>query len=221
MPPSMRIRNTSMMLACVLLGACSSAPKENFYTLNPSAGAAMAAASMPESRAGTSAANAASVGIAVVAVGPVRVPEIVDRPQLVVRRGPTQVDLLEQHRWSQPLRAEIAQAIASGLRSHLPGARIALDRDAAAQNAQIRVAVDISRFDAVPGEAVVVQALWSLRSPASAAAQTPLAGQSAAREPLQGNGNEEIAQAFARAVAGISRDIAAAISAMPVQAAAK
>lgn len=204
MPAPMLLRNTTMMLACVMLGACASTSTESFYTLNPSATTpAASAASAP-------AANTASgIGIA---VGPVRVPEIVDRSQLVVRRGATQVDLLEQHRWAQPLRAEIAQAIASGLRGHLPGARVALDRDAAAQNAQIRVAVDISRFDAVPGDAVVVQALWSIRSTTP---QAPLAGQSTSREPLQGSGNEEIAPAFARAMAGVSRDIAAAIAAMP------
>lgn len=201
MPASMSIR-TTMMLACVLLGACSSAPKENFYTLNPSVGAApasvaAAAASIPDAGTG--------IGIA---VGPVRVPEIVDRPQLVVRRGPTQVDLLEQHRWAQPLRAEIAQAIASGLRSHLPGARVALDRDAAAQNADVRVTVDISRFEALPGEAVTVQALWSIRPGSD---RPPVAGQSTSREPMRSSGNEEIAHAYARAVADISHDIAAAI----------
>lgn len=209
MPAPMLLRNTTMMLACVMLSACASTSTESFYTLNPSAATpAASAASAP-------AANTASgIGIA---VGPVRVPEIVDRSQLVVRRGATQVDLLEQHRWAQPLRAEIAQAVASGLRSHLPGARVALDRDAAAQNAQIRVAIDISRFDAVPGEAVVVQALWSIRSTTP---QAPLAGQSTSREPLQGSGNEEIAPAFARAMAGVSRDIAAAIAAMPASTAA-
>ncbi|MEC4719850.1 PqiC family protein [Noviherbaspirillum sp. CPCC 100848] len=209
MSAPMLIRKTTMMLACAMLGACASTSKESFYTLNPSATTpAASAASAPGDNA------ASGIGIA---VGPVRVPEIVDRSQLVVRRGATQVDLLEQHRWAQPLRSEIAQAIASGLRSHLPGARVALDRDAAAQNAQIRVAIDISRFDAVPGEAVVVQALWSIRSTTP---QAPLAGQSAAREPVHGSGNEEIAPAFARAMAGVSRDIAAAIAAMPAPTAA-
>lgn len=146
-----------------------------------------------------------------VAVGPVRVPEIVDRPQLVVRRGPTQVELLEQHRWAQPLRAEIAQAVASHLRSALPQTRVALDRDAAAQNADYRVALDISRFDATPGEAVTVQALWSIRPGTD---KPPVSGQSTAREAVRGTGNDDIADAFARAVAGISRDIAASLAAM-------
>lgn len=194
------VARTATMLACILLGACASRPTESFYTLNPApAMPAISVASAPDARE--------AFGIA---VGPVRVPEIVDRPQLVVRRGPTQVDLLEQHRWAQPLRAEIAQAIASGLRAHLPTARIALDRDAAAQNADLRVAIDISRFDAVPGDAVAVHALWSLRS---AADRPPTTGQSTSHEPVQGNGNEDIARAFARAVANISRDIAASVAA--------
>ncbi|WP_151633600.1 PqiC family protein [Noviherbaspirillum aerium] len=209
MPVPHHIRAT-MLLACMLLSACASNPSEHFYTLNPAA--AIPASSAPDAGAGAG----ANAGFGV-AVGPVRVPEIVDRPQLVVRRGPTQVDLLEQHRWAQPLRAEIAQAIASGLRAHLPSARIALDRDAAAQNADVRVTVDISRFEAVPGEAVTVQALWSLRP---AANRPPVAGQSSSREPVRGAGNEEIAHAFARAVANISRDIAAAVSAMRNPAAA-
>jgi uncharacterized lipoprotein YmbA len=190
----------SIAVASLVLAACASAPKETFYTLSPAASASA-----------VSATAASATADYAVAVGPVRVPEIVDRPQLVVRRGPTQVDLLEQHRWAQPLRAEIAQAVASHLRAALPGARVALDRDAAAQNADYRVALDISRFDATPGEAVTVQALWSIR-PAND--KPAVSGQATVREAVRGAGNDDIAGAFSRAVTGIGRDIAASLTAL-------
>lgn len=84
-----------LCLAALVLSACAPAPRESFYTLNPTVPGLA-----PQLR---NTADAFSVS-----VGPVRIPEIVDRPQLVIRKGPGQVDILEQHRWAQSLRTEIA-----------------------------------------------------------------------------------------------------------------
>lgn len=204
--PATLLMRAVLAMICLASSGCSSPPKENFYTLIP-ATATTTATTL------TSAVPAESAAYTV-AVGPVRVPEIVDRPQLVVRTGPTHVDLLDQHRWAQPLRAEIAQAIAAQLRATLPTARIALDRDTAGQNPDYRVAVDISRFDAVPGEAVTVHALWTISPSAnkSVSMDKPLSGQTAAQEAVRGSGADALANAFARALTTVSRDIAATLS---------
>lgn len=193
-----QLRTACSLVAVMVLGACAMTPKETFYTLSP------ATSAMPVAPAQERTSAAAYS----VAVGPVRVPEIVDRPQLVVRQGANQVSVLEQHRWAQPLRAEIAQALAAGLAAQLPQARILSDRDAGSANADVRVAVDVTRFDALPGDAVVVQANWSIRT-AGAAAAAP--GSSSVREPVNGAGNEAIAAAFSRAVATMGADIAHAV----------
>lgn len=183
----------SLAACCTLLAlaGCASRPT-TFYTLNPPAQAAV------RSPAASQAAFSA-------AVGPVRVPEAVDRPELVLRQGENRMQIQELHRWSQPLQAEVAQALVSGLAERLPQARVLQNGPAVAQGADYRIAVDIGRFDAVAGEAVEVWAAWRI-TPGNG---SPVVGQSRIREAMQGNGDDAVVAAFARAVARVSDDIAA------------
>lgn len=204
----MRIASATRIALCVaalVLGACGTTPKESFYTLSPVA--------LPATAQSRQTAAAYSI-----AIGPVHVPELVDRPQLVIRKGANQVDVLEQHRWAQPLRAEIAQAISAGLAARLPQARVSFDNDAASQNADYRISVDVKRFEAVPGEAVTVQALWTIRA---AGAKAPTTGQSTLREAVNGNSYDGLAAAFARAVAQAANEIADAVSSLNASGAGK
>jgi uncharacterized lipoprotein YmbA len=188
----LRLAHLPICLAA-LLGACATTQPDSFYTLNPVSSSANAGK------------NAAPASYSV-SVGPVHVPEAVDRPQLVVRQGANRVEILEQHRWSQPLPAEIAQALAAGLAARLPQARVLYGSGNAGPAADYRVAVDVTRFDAVAGEAVVVEVVWSIRGKDDKA---PLVGQSQVREVLQGKGYDEVAARFAMAVMRVSDDIAA------------
>ena len=78
-------------LASALAG-CSRSPQITFYTLEPGV--------QSEVTAPTTAAPSVSVG-------PVTLPDMVDRPQLVVRVAATRMDILEAHRWAEPLKSEI------------------------------------------------------------------------------------------------------------------
>ena len=95
------------ILAAVLTG-CGSTPPSRFYTLSAARGAA-----------------AASSNISVI-VGPVAVPAVVDRPQIVVDIGPNQVRLEEFDRWAAPLQNSIARAVADNLVQMLGTARVTL-----------------------------------------------------------------------------------------------
>ena len=174
------------------LCACRTVP-ENFYTLNPVAPPAAAAA--------------AGAPRCTVAVGPVHVPEMVDRPQLVVRRSPNRVEVLEHHLWAQPLHAEIARVLAADLSGRLPAAHAVPASGYAGAHADYRIAVDIEQFDAAPGEGVTVQALWTVRH----AGATLHTGRSALREAVQADGYEALAAAYARALARMSSEIAGAL----------
>ncbi|MGN6388087.1 MAG: PqiC family protein, partial [Burkholderiaceae bacterium] len=144
---------SASLSTAMLAGGCASTPPESFYTLRPVA---------PADAASVAPAASSAPAYSLV-VGPVRVPEIVDRPQLVVRKDGNEVAVLEQQRWAQPLQAEIAQALAADLSARLPQARVIPDRDAGSANADVRVTVDVTRFDAVPGAFVMVESLWTIR----------------------------------------------------------
>lgn len=171
------------LLLVFILTACATPPRESFYTLNA-----------PEPPA--AAADAPSI-----AVGPVMIPEIVDRPQIVVRLGPNQVQILEQARWAEPLKTGIARVVAANLAATL-GARLAAGRNA---DADYRIALDIQRFES-PADAVLIEALWTVTSK-----DGRQSGRSVARQPIAAKGYASLAAAHSAALAAISKDIAAAI----------
>ena len=177
------MRRPLALLAAFLLAGCSTAPRESFFTLNA-----------PEPPA--AAADAPSI-----AVGPVTIPEIVDRPQIVVRLGPNQVQIMEQARWAEPLRIGIARVVAANLAATLR-ARLAPGRNA---DADYRVALDVQRFES-PADAVLVEALWSVTS--REGRQT---GRSVARQPIAARDYASLAAAHSAALASISREIATSI----------
>ena len=90
-----------------------------------------------------------------IAVGPVSVPEAVNRPQFVVRDGPNRVVVLESQRWAEPLRDGIAESVAGYLSRDLGGARVTPMTQSAANTAQLDVSLDVQRFDMIVGEAAV------------------------------------------------------------------
>jgi uncharacterized lipoprotein YmbA len=70
------------------------------------------------------------------------------------------------------------------------------------------VRVDIQQFESVPGDAVTVDAHWSVRRFGD---DNALTGRSLVREPVTGGDWNALVAAHSRALASVSRDIAKAI----------
>jgi uncharacterized lipoprotein YmbA len=183
-----------MLAVALLCAACGSTPKEQFYTLAPAPSAA------PQTAAGASRYR--------VSMGPVRLPEAVDRPQLMLREGGNRVRILEMQRWAGPLSEEIGRALIAGLERQLPEAQVSSSTAVAGRDAAFRVLVDIQRFDAAADAGVMVQGFWTIAREGAA----PLSGQFAASETLAaGTGYDAIAAAYSRSLDAVSQQIAAAI----------
>ena len=179
----------------ITLAGCSRSPRVSFYTLEP----------------GTQVESAPAISaVPAVAVGPVTLPEVVDRPQLVVRVAANRVDILETQRWAEPLKSEIPRLIAENLGRLLGSNRVSSYLQHAGSNAEYRVLVDIQRFESLPGEAVTVEAIWSLRHATGGAPKT---GRSLVREPVGAEGYDPLVAAYGRALLAVSRDLARAIRA--------
>ncbi len=191
------IRNVAVGLVAVCLTVyatgCSRSPRVNFYTLEPRA------------QTGTSAAVST---VPTIAVGPVTLPEVVDRPQLVVRVAANRVEILESHRWAEPLKREIPRLIAENLGRLLGSSRVSSYLQHAGTDADYRVLVDIQRFESTPGEGVTVEASWSLRRTAGGVLKT---GRSVVREPVEVVGYDPLVAAYGRAILTVSSDLANAI----------
>lgn len=172
---------------------CARSPNVTFYTLS---------AMSPE-------AASPAASLRAVAVGPVTLPELVDRPQLVIKVAADRVDILETERWAEPLKSEIPRLLAENLARLLRPARVSTIDQSESRDAEYRVLVDIQRFQTVPGEGVEIDALWSVRR--SAVGAVPRRGRSQVREPAAGTGYDALVAAHGRALAAISGDIAKAL----------
>ena len=187
--------NRSTRGACLLalvLAGCGSPLKERFYVLGESP--------MPTPAPG---------GLSYrVEVGPVTVPAAVDRPQIVLRVDANRVALQEQSRWAEPLKESIPRVVASNLAVLLDDAQVAADLRDAAVPADCRVRIDIQRFDSVLGEATTLEVLWRVTVTSGG---TETSGRFLIREPAGGQGVDALVAAHSRALAALSRDIAAEI----------
>jgi uncharacterized lipoprotein YmbA len=176
-----------------LLAACAASPPVHYYTLGLPTSAEPPAAGAPSYR---------------VAVGPVTVPELVDRPLMVLQTGSNEVVIAEQHRWAEPLKSEIPRVVAANLARELGSPWAVSARLNAARDADFRVSIDIQRFDSTLNDGATVEALWAIYRATGAPVQR---GHSLAREAVGGGGYDALAAAHGRALAKVSHDIAEAI----------
>lgn len=192
----MRSFGIGMLAVCLtaVFAGCSRSPRVTFYTLEPGARIEAAAAS----------------AVPAVAVGPVTLPEVVDRPQLVVRVAANRVEILETHRWAEPLKSEIPRLVAENLGRMLGSSRVSTYAQHSGADADYRVLLDIQRFEASLGQAVTIEAVWTLRHGAGGAPKT---GRSLVREPVGGPGYDSLVAAYGRALLAVSGDLAQAIRA--------
>jgi uncharacterized protein len=177
-------------IAIVATGCSTSAA--HFYTLDS-----------------TAVSEGAPVTRVAVLVGPVTVPDSVDRPQFVVQVASNQVEIEEFNRWAAPLNDSIARAVAGDLAVLLGTPHVAV-APLANFKPSYWVTIDVQRFDSIRGQAVIVEAVWVVRRTANGQRRS---GRTVARETVQSDGFDALATAHSRALAKMSADIAAAIRA--------
>lgn len=179
----------------LLLTGCGRSPQTQFYTLVPT---------VPPATSGLHASNSPTVAIAAVTL-----PELVDRPQLVViPDGDTRVAMLESRRWAEPLKTAIPRILAENLSRRLGAGHVAFTRQHAAAEATCRMFVDFQRFEAT-GSAVLVDALWTIRCPGTTEL---LQHQSRLKEPVTETGYDQLVAAYSRALGRLAQDMAEVLS---------
>lgn len=172
----------------VLLGGCGRSPQTTFYTLTP----LVAEATTP---------RVPGPGIAIASV---TLPELVDRPQLVVPDAGTRVAILETQRWAEPLKSALPRLLAENISRLMNSDRVSAYPQHAANSADYRLFVDIQRFEQA-GSTVLVDALWEIRSAKGA---KPVTGRSKLVEPVSSADYEAVVAGYSRAVAALSKEIA-------------
>lgn len=184
-----------VLAVCMLAVACAAGPPPDFYLLDSAA---------PSQLPGF------EQGVAV-AVGPIDLPEHLNRVQIVTRESPTRLRLSNQHRWAEPLKVGFTRVLMVNLGLGLNSNRIYEWPLKRRQDLDYRVAVNVVRFDGQLGKEVVLAARWTL---SSGEGKDVLASQvSVIRELPDDLDYGAFAAAQSRAVANLSQIIANAIKA--------
>ena len=186
-----------VLVAAWLAGGClgSSAPTR-FYVL-----AAMDTAAVPGARA-------MSIG-----AGPVNVASYLDRPQIVTRPSADKIDLADFDQWGESLRDGIPRVLAENLSHQLPDAKVSVFPWRGLEGVRYQVVVDVTRFDGPAGGDTILEARWRILDGATA---KELAGKTARLTEAAGSpGYPQTVSAMSRALAGLSRDIAQTLVALP------
>jgi uncharacterized lipoprotein YmbA len=181
-------------LAALLLAACAAALPNRLYTLTPAA---------------DTGAQEAGAG-PVLGLGPVSLPDYLDRPEIVTRTGDYGVRLGEFDKWAEPLEPMFLRLLAERLRRETGSREVVLLPSRRETEPASAVEVEIDRFDAGEGGEVVLDARWRVRQ--TEGGRTLRAGRSLVRE--QGTpvpGYDGIVAAMSRAVDGLAREIGAAV----------
>jgi uncharacterized lipoprotein YmbA len=184
----------AVALVAMAMTGCGRSPSPKLYTLD----------SVAVSDAGP------LVRYAIV-VGPVRVPASVDRPEMVMQVGPNRVTVDEFNRWAAPLGQSIARTVAGDLTTLLGTPEVAT-APLANFDAAYRVTIEVQRFDSVPGEQALLDAVWVVRAKGGGTRS----GRTVASEPVLDASIDALAAAHSRALATLSGDVAAAIRTVAV-----
>lgn len=180
-----------------LLSGCTGSPMVHYYTLSIEVEAGIPSSVTDRTKP-------------TIAVDPLSLPEVVDRPQIVLQSGANQVLLVDDHRWAESLKSDIPRVIAGNL-SHLLMTGMVWSYPQLVQGpVDYRVSIDIQRFESIQGSTVAIDALWAVQ-PLSGNGIARRTGRSTVQQPVMGQGYEAIAAAHSRALAAISREIADAI----------
>lgn len=198
-------RTVPVFLAvCLAVSAgCAGTGPSKFYTLTPMKALDAPGKGVPAEEGGF------------LAVGPVILPDYLDRPQIMTRSEGNEVRLRETERWAGSLEGDVSRVLLENLSELLAGNRITVVHWSPATQPQApfrnRVGVEILRFEGPLGGTVVLKARHTLYG--EDGRKVVSVGESTVREAAGGPEYESLVAAMSRALATLSREIAAAVSA--------
>ena len=187
----MKSGHLGVLILAGIVSACGSSPPTHFYTLS--------------TQPAPNAAGQLGYPMRTVALGEVKLPDALDRPQIARQIGPNQLEYAEADRWAGPLDDMVRRVLAADLRPLLPAGTALVANDSSTP-AQTTVAVEVSRFDADKSGRVTLDANWEILDKNAKVVGAPR--QARIVEPGSGSDSAAVAATMSRAVAGLADNIA-------------
>ncbi|UCF93534.1 MAG: membrane integrity-associated transporter subunit PqiC [Desulfobacterales bacterium] len=144
-----------------------------------------------------------------IGVGPIALPQYLDRPQIVTRDSQNEIQMAEFAQWAGPLKENFASVLAENLSILLATQRIESFPWNRALPIDYQIAVEVTRFEGVPGKNALLRARWTILD--QDGKTVLIKRQSILNEPTGDDQIAALVEAESRTVANLSREIAAAI----------
>jgi uncharacterized lipoprotein YmbA len=149
-----------MALALIVLTACSSTPTTHFYVLS----------AMPPTQ---SAAPPAAKQISVV-IRDVRLPQYLERPQIITRGGDNRIQLADDAQWAGNLQQDMIRVLTENLGQLLKSDRVFSAPHNGPVKPDFRVDVEVLRFEqAADGRVALAARWWLIRGGDNALIEAP------------------------------------------------
>ena len=146
--PHIKIKVFLVILLCLIIFGCASTDPSKFYTLHSSKGPDIVQQSSPYEL--------------FVMVGPVEIPDYLDRPQIVSRTNQNEITFSEFQRWAGSLKDDITRVLSEDLTELLSEDAISVSPWEWGVTSNYRIGVHIRRFDIMPEGNVLLNARCTL-----------------------------------------------------------
>jgi uncharacterized lipoprotein YmbA len=202
---------TVVALGVLTAGCAQESRPSNFYVL-----------SYPSAQAGENATRSMREGIGL-GIGPVALPQYLERPQIVIRSSRNSLALDEFERWGGRLQDNFTAVLTEVLSSELETDRVSTYPWARPEEVEYQVIVDVTAFETDADGQVVLDARWSIvdsrRQVVRAMARSNLreAVTDGTGETARQIDYDAVTAAMSRNIAALGRDIAAEIRALMAQ----
>jgi uncharacterized lipoprotein YmbA len=183
-----------------MMAGCASTAPTRFYSLNSLASTETELKDVP------------TIQHVAIGVGPIEIPDYLDRPHIVTRTGQNEIKIADFNKWAGSLKNDISRVISENLSALLPAGRVYVYPFKSYIPIEYQIVVNISRFEGLSGGKVMLNADWTILG--GKEKRVILTDAVSFSEQTEGNDYDSLIAAKSRMLANFSRDIAAAINAI-------
>ena len=187
-------------LTVIFLSGCARSPSTKFYVLDSLSSSELEPQFAPSRRGFT------------IGVGPVKLPQYLDRPQIVTRLSRNELQLAEFHQWAEPLGRNFSRVLAENLSLLSPTDRVVVFPWNHSTAVDFQVTVEILRFETRVGRESALTARWNIFK--NDGNKLVMTDTSNFREIVTTQDYEVMVSAKSQVVAALSREVAMAITAL-------
>jgi uncharacterized lipoprotein YmbA len=194
--------STASLLACILVTGCTfmrpQPDRSRFFVLTSVSDADIEATR--SAREG----NALGIGL-----GPLRLPDYLDRPQIVRRVDDNRLAFSELERWAEPLDKNITRVMSQNLSMLLDTDRIVEFPSFTSVRMDYELPMEILRFELGPTGAAHLVVRWGVKG--TKEEEVMHAAESRFTETVEGDGTQAIVAALSKLLSDFSEEAAAEI----------